>query len=92
MPYLFGRRLGPALVLSATEPGRKDPGTRFYHRGLVPYRGAKAMLDWHIVWWAIAFENVTVDDAWFSSDLQTLSKKIDRKRDAYVRAVQHFDP
>lgn len=50
------------------------------------------MLDWHIVWWAIAFENVTVDDAWFSSDLQTLSKKIDRKRDAYARAVQHFDP
>jgi len=58
--------------------------------GLVPYRGTKEMLDWHIVWWAIAFEDITSKQARFSTDLQTLSVKIDPERTVYAEASKRF--
>jgi hypothetical protein len=58
--------------------------------GLMSYQGARSMLDWHIVWWAIAFENLSVEDVRFAADLQTLARKIDPRSEVRVRALRHF--
>lgn len=60
--------------------------------GYVPYRAARDMLGWHAVWWAIAFGDVTVQDARFATDLQALARKIDPHGAIRASALQRFEP
>jgi hypothetical protein len=60
--------------------------------GYVPYHATREMLGWHIVWWAIAFEKVSEEEARFAKDLKALAKRIDPNREIYAQAVHRFEP